>query len=718
MEEAARMRGGALSHRRTLLLLAAVVSAALWAAGPAAAIPPQANSLTPEDGPPAAGHQHGENTGHLPAGRENVRLISKLELTDKVDGIADVGYFDGYAYLNAWGPNCTSVGGTGAGVHVVDVRNPERPRKVGFLPAEPNGYPGEGIHVMSVNSRFFRGDLLVHNNEACNTQAPSTLGFSMWDVSNPRSPVKLGQFGDTVPAPFLFSTGLYHSNHSVQGFTLGRRAFVVVVDNEEAFGPPFKDVDIFDVTNPAAPVLASETGLEDWPGAQGSYANGDAVNNHDIQFKIVRGRPTLVVSYWDAGQIQLDVSDPYNPRFIGDSDYRTPDPLMPQFQIPEGNSHESYWSSNSRWLISTDEDFSPFRTNFRLTTGPNMGPYGAGEFGFTPLIADRPDGRIAGPTVYGGRGCIAAGPNAGPDAVAGEPSPPPASAIPAEPGEEKTVVFSRGTCFFSTKIAAGQDLGYDVVIIQQSHGGTRNGLLPDGFSCGGQGHQYDERIPAICLGHRATHLMFNDTPQYTDPAGEGRDIPLGTLGEKYEATTDFVGWGYVQLHDARDPNLRIVDSYAVDEALDERFASGFGDLSVHEVKTDPRRGVNLAYFSYYAAGFRVAEFGRRGIEEVGFFIDEGGNNFWGVFPIGDETAGHGYRSDRGRGEGRRPTILLSDRDFGLYVVRYTGDEPGRDRGDRDDDDDDRDDDDDDDDRDRDRDRDRDDDDDDDRDDDD
>jgi len=369
------------------------------------------------------------------------------------------------------------------------------------------------------------------------------------------------------------------------------------------------------------------------------------------------------------------VTDPYNPQFIGDSDYRTPDPLMPQFEIPEGNSHQSYWSSDNRWLISTDEDFSPFRTNFELTTGPNAGPYGAGEFGFTPSIDSRPDGTIAGPTVYGGRGCLAAGPNAGPDAVPGEPAPPPASAIPAEPGEEKTVVFSRGGCFFSTKIAAGQDLGYDVVIIQQSHGGSRNGLLPDGFSCGGQGHDYDEQIPAICTGHRAVHLMFNDAPQYTDPAGEGRDIPVGTSGEKYTAATEFDGWGYVQLHDATQPDLPIVDSYAVAEGLDERFAEDFGDLSVHEVKTDPRRGVNLAYFSYYAAGFRVAEFGRGGLEEVGFFIDEGGNNFWGVFPIGNESAGHGYPSHPGRGEGQRPTILLSDRDYGLYVVEYTGKRP-------------------------------------------
>jgi hypothetical protein len=169
------------------------------------------------------------------------------------------------------------------------------------------------------------------------------------------------------------------------------------------------------------------------------------------------------------------------------------------------------------------------------------------------------------------------------------------------------------------------------------------------------------------------HLMFNDPPEYAGP--EGTDIPVGTIGERYSATTEFDGWGYVQLHDATQPDLPIVDSYAVPEALDEAFAEDFGVLSVHEVKTDPRRRVNLAYLSYYNAGFRVAEFGPGGLTEVGFFIDEGGNDFWGVFPIGDETAGHGYPSHPGRGEGLRPTILLSDRDLGLYIVEYTGKRP-------------------------------------------
>ena len=605
--------------------------------------------------------QHGPLTGHLPPTQSNVELVGKLELTNLESGIADVGYFDGYAYLNAWAPNCPN----GGGVHVVDVRDPTDPQVVGFLPANSNEYPGEGLHIMHVDTPSFTGDILLHNNEACSSATPSTLGMSIWDVTDPLNPVKLSQFGDPDPVPALFSTGTYHSIHSVQGFTQSGKAFAVMIDNEEGVRSPFKDVDIVDISNPTAPLIIAEVGLEDWPTAQAPLANGDTVFFHDVQFKRIGGHDFLAASYWDAGQVILNVDDPSNPVFVGDSDYLSPDPET-GFVTSEGNSHESYWSSSSKFLLSTDEDFASFRTLFEFTTGPNVGAYGAGEFGWTPPIAGRPDEMINGPTVFGGRGCINAGPNAGPDTVAGEPSPPPASEISAEPGEEKTVVFTRGTCFFSTKVAAGQDLGYDAVIIGQSHGATRNGILIDGFTCGGQGHNYDEQIPAICTGHRATHLLFNDPPEYTGP--EGTDIPVGTIGERYEASGVFDGWGYVNLHDATKPDLPIIGTYAIPESLDEDFATGFGILSVHEVKTDPR-DENLAYFSYYNAGFRVARFNKNGIFEVGRFIDEGGNDFWGVFPIGDETVGHGY-SDPIAGD--NPFVLASDRDFGLYIFRYTG----------------------------------------------
>ena len=117
----------------------------------------------------------------------------------------------------------------------------------------------------------------------------------------------------------------------------------------------------------------------------------------------------------------------------------------------------------------------------------------------------------------------------------------------------------------------------------------------------------------------------------------------------------FDGWGYMHLLDAN--TMQELDAWAVDEAVDERFALDFGDLSVHETANDP--ATNLAYVSYYRAGFRVVRFSRTGgLEEVGRFIDTRGNNFWGVHQM---TADDGSR-----------LILASDRDYGLYILRYTG----------------------------------------------
>jgi hypothetical protein len=606
---------------------------------------------------------HGPATGHLPPDVENVDLVSRLRLTDKTDAIADVGYFKGYAYLNAWFPNCPERGGSGGGVHVVDVRNPASPTKVGFLPSEPNAVPGEGIHVMSVDTASFKGDLLLHNNEQCDAGSPATLGTSIWDVTNPLAPKKIGQFGDNTP---VAGNTTYHSIHSVQGFTQPGKAFAVLVDNIE-----FPDVDIIDITNPAAPVMASETDLSDWPDAQSPLANGGAAFLHDLQFKRIGGHDFVALSYWDAGQILLNVDNPSNPRFVGDSDYPPTDALG--HSPPEGNSHEAYWSSSNQFLLSSDEDFSTFRLQppgFQITSGPNAGAFEGGEFSWTVPVASRPGQQVNGSTVFGGRGCAKFG-TPPPD-----PTPPTAASIEAAnpgfwgPGEEKTVVFSRGACNFSEKVEVGQDAGYDVVIIGNSHAGSGNGLNPDASFCGGQGHQFTITASSLCTGHRAMHLLFNDSPEYA--GADGADIPFGALGEEYLAKSVFDGWGYIWLHDATKPNLPTLDSYAIPEELDQRYAQGFGDLTVHEVKTDPRPNVNLAYFAWYAAGFRVAQFGPSGISETGVYIAPEGNDFWGVFPIGDETAGHGYSSDQPY---QQPLILASDRHFGLYVFRYTG--PGQ-----------------------------------------
>jgi hypothetical protein len=61
----------------------------------------------------------------------------------------------------------------------------------------------------------------------------------------------------------------------------------------------------------------------------------------------------------------------------------------------------------------------------------------------------------------------------------------------------------------------------------------------------------------------------------------------------------------------------------------------------------------------------VVEFGPGGIEEVGAYIDDEGNNFWGVETfvpsIGKAGSLKGQRLFAG-----------SDRDHGIFIFKYTG----------------------------------------------
>ena len=637
--------------------LVLVLATALLGSLPVAAHPEHGDDGGSVDGPAEdPKDQHGTDDGHLPASRKNVVRIGKIDLTRVDGGIADVAAFGRYAYLAAFHPECASRNpqSQGTGVHVVDIADPSNPTKVNFLPAEPNSYVGEGVHVIAFEGRRY----LLHNNETCDGNVHATSGFALWDVTSPASATKIGQYGDTTP-PVARQT--FHTTHSVQGFTWKGRAYAVAQDNQD-----LDDVDIFDITpairgvGPA--VLVSEAGLEHWPGAQGSYANGDSVFHHDMQQKVIDGHNYLMVSYWDAGQVLLNIDNPASPVFVTDSNFSSPDPEFPAFTIPEGNSHQSYWDQDGDFLLSSDEDFSPTRTLCQITTGANAGPTGCGEFGFTKDLAETYPSGFEGKTVWGGSGCIEDRNGNGTGDRAEVPS-------AASTGAD-VVVFSRGDCLFSDKIRSGEDAGYPVVAIGQSHGGTRNGMLPDAFLCGSQGSPVLGTAAAVCIGHRAMHQLFEDAPAYAAPEGyaAGGDMPaIGTLGHRLSARGGvFDGWGYVHLHDARAEGLPVLDTYAVAESKREDHAQGFGNLTVHEVKTDMRAGKDLAYLSYYDAGLRVLKFGRNGMQETGHFIAQGGNDFWGVYP---HMVG-GAKVDTSA----RPLLLMSDRDSGLWILRYTGKE--------------------------------------------
>jgi len=358
----------------------------------------------------------------------------------------------------------------------------------------------------------------------------------------------------------------------------------------------------------------------------------------------------LLTSYWDAGYVQLDVTDPRNPTYITDTNFPALDPFvtLSPAGAPEGNAHQAEFSSDDQLVLAADEDFGTSRAVFEITDGPNVGTSPAGEFSFSLPIDDLPGKRLNGPTVYGGYGCSAL------DEI------PPATVLTGlAAGEEKILVVQRGpvndpshpfaACRFDEKMSNAIAKGYDGIIIGQRHLGS---AATDGAFCGGG----DPRaIRGMCVTHEAMHKIFNTPPGYTLPYPPGHPPIPGTRGARVSATTQFDGWGYAHLYDANTSAL--IDDFAIPEAIDERYSSGFGDLSIHEFATDP--ATNLAYAAWYAGGLRVLRFSRAaGLQEVGKFIDEGGSNFWGVEHYTDRA-------------GNR-LIVGSDRDYGLYILKYTG----------------------------------------------
>ena len=205
-------------------------------------------------------------------------------------------------------------------------------------------------------------------------------------------------------------------------------------------------------------------------------------------------------------------------------------------------------------------------------------------------------------------------------------------------------------CFPGEKAHEAALAGWDAVVFVNRH------IDPDDAFCG-SGAFVDE-IVAVCTTHEAFHLMFNTAVSTTYPEAEPA---IGDIGERISVGSVFDGWGYVHLF-ARDGNtLTDVDTFAIPEAHDPAFAFGFGDLSVHEVATDPL-DPTLAYLSYYSGGLRAVQIQCTNpadtttceLVEVGGYLDPEGNNFWGVqtFVRDGETI-----------------ILASDRDSGLWIFR-------------------------------------------------
>ncbi|GIJ50659.1 hypothetical protein Val02_75450 [Virgisporangium aliadipatigenens] len=579
-----------------------------------------------------------QHAGLNPTSR-GVKLVGKAEVTNpsgtgNLGRIADVSAYGNYAFLTAFRePTCENTG-----AHVINMKDPRRPYEVksAFMPTDAGNYAGEGSDVISIYNRYYKGPLFIHQNETCPTAgaptAPRTRGgINIWDIKDPEHPkLIVAHAGDYTAADGVTIEDQANQVHSQFAWTniFNGRTYVVLVDDEEA-----TDIDILDITDPYNPVLVNDTlnlDAEPFNVGQPEPNNLQSVFSHDMMVQRVGGRYVMNMSYWDGGYVMLDVTDPTpgNVSLITESDFATVDEEQRKRGktiSPEGNGHQSELSPDTKFLVAADEDFNPYRVVAKVTSGP----YAGTDFTATPGPGAAPvsaETSIIGTPTFVGLACAGT----------------------VAPGTGIALI-ERGVCSFQEKLDTIVAAGYTAGIVF-------NAQRDD---CLGQVSMSANGTIPFVFANRLAGLQLLGVQGVTSANACTTATPTGATAQAADIKAVFDGWGYLRLFKTDIPgkrgakgSIRQIDTYAIPEAQNPSFSSGYGDLSVHEVALDPDK--QLAYVSYYAGGFRIFKYGNNGLKEVGKFIDQGGNNFWGV---------------EVHKIGAKRYVLASDRDFGLYIFQ-------------------------------------------------
>lgn len=645
-------------------------------------------------------HDHDTDIGdgHIPA---NVNYGFQVVGHDSLGGIADGRYTDvwshkGFAYVGTFQePTCDR-----AGVFISDIRDPANPQTVTMIKSPPDTRIND-VKVHSVGDK----DVLIFSLEKCgpivSTNAPSAIqrgqgGISLWDVTDPANPHALKQnFLDfQVHNTFPWTTD--------EGNT-----YLLIVDDESV-----NDTHIADITKPQSPKLITTTGIGDWlNGAVEGSVTGRTVDAdgqlftgafaapllHDIWVnQAPDGRWLAVLSYWDAGFITLDVTDPFDPIFMGDSTYPDPDPVL-GISPAEGNAHAAvFGGANLEYIYGGDEDFDSVLLTIKALDagGAVVGTFNPTQGDNVPQIGTDPASAVSGPTTFVGQACTA-------------------GSVPAPTTASRIALIERGSCAFTTKAQNVEAAGYITGIVFNQPG--RN----DGASCEVSISMIVQAGIPMLFVPRSNGFGILGIGGYDpslcsdDPAiGDGGNPPLpaiGTAGLDVTIGGDFDGWGYLHVLNNLETDVTVphrvlgdqargylgeIGYYAPAEVADPDLATGSGDLTMHNIEADPltqdvvpsfTQGPRM-YISWYSLGMRALEY-RPGhfhtnngdgvfswnVHEVGRWIAKAeelvadlgiapeeaaaleGSNFWGVHVT--EIDGVQY-------------ILGSDRNTGLWIFAF------------------------------------------------
>ena len=271
-------------------------------------------------------------------------------------GPGDIWMHGDYVYMGSYS-SC------GSGVQVFDIRTPESPRRLQSLFSHAST-TFEDVMVVRAQTPFFSGDLLATGLQPCNNDG--ARGVQLWDVTDPEFPQRLA----------FFDVGARTEGvHELYLFTKGDRALILAaVPHSEEKGQG-GDLRIIDVSNPKQPRQIADWGIQSKTGLNPAEISRGGIPGVFAHSAWANEQGTMAyISYWDAGVVILDISDPASPQFLGRTNYAPGE---------EGNAHSAWPIQDGRFLLVADEDFSPGGSiveieGFETPLAPIYGTEGAG----------------------------------------------------------------------------------------------------------------------------------------------------------------------------------------------------------------------------------------------------------------------------------------------------------------------------------------------------
>lgn len=259
-------------------------------------------------------------TAAAPAAPKNVRPVANLKWTGGTD--LEITKIKGRRYVVAGAQNNYNPT-TSAGLRVVDVTNPAKPKVAGFLPCNTsqNDIQVRGTYAYLAIDGNTKGD--AEGRSDCFTQlggmAPKT-GVVIVDIANPKKPRAVGF--QALP------TGAHNT-------TVHPTKPLLYVSESESLAVPdpaeLQPVYVVDVSKPKAPRVAK------------TFTLGPGDSPHDITFN-AKGTRAYVAAGFSGAVFIVDTSTPLEPKVVG----RLYDPAI-------NFAHQSDATPNGKYLLVTDE---------------------------------------------------------------------------------------------------------------------------------------------------------------------------------------------------------------------------------------------------------------------------------------------------------------------------------------------------------------------------